>query len=150
VTDRADDTKTSPFAGIDHVGYVVGDLDAASAFFVDVLGFEALPRRGESAYDEGDVMTQLFGVHARASYRFAFFTLGGSTVELLEWTAPDQHRTHPLNSDFGGRHLAIKTTDLDAAIARVSTVPGVTVRARTERGFVYVSMPFGLEVQLIP
>jgi catechol 2,3-dioxygenase-like lactoylglutathione lyase family enzyme len=150
VTDRADDSISSPFAGIDHVGYVVSDLDAASAFFVDVLGFEALPRRGEASDDEGDVMTRWFGVHARASYRFAFFALSDSTVELLEWTAPDQHRIHPLNSDHGGRHLAIKTRDLDAALARLQEVPGVSIRARAERGFVYVSTPFGLEVQLIP
>ncbi len=150
MTDRANGATTSPFARVDHTGYVVSDLDAASAFFVDVLGFEALPRRGEASYPDGDLMTQWFGVHPRASYRFAFFTLGDSTVELLEWTAPDQHRAHPLNSDLGGRHLAIKTTDLDAAIARLSEVPGVTVRARTERGFVYVSTPFGLELQLIP
>jgi catechol 2,3-dioxygenase-like lactoylglutathione lyase family enzyme len=150
VTERADETKTSPFAGIDHVGYVVGDLDAASVFFVDVLGFEPLPRRGEAAYDEGDIMTQWFGVHARAAYRFAFFSLGNSVVELLEWTSPDQHQAHPRNSDLGGRHLAIKTKNLDAALMRLRAVPGVTVRARTERGFVYVSTPFGLEIQLIP
>jgi catechol 2,3-dioxygenase-like lactoylglutathione lyase family enzyme len=150
VTDRADDSKTSPFVGIDHVGYVVGDLDAASAFFVDVLGCEALPRRGEAAYDEDDTMTQWFGVHARAAYRFAFFSLGGSVVELLEWTSPDQHQAHPRNSDLGGRHMAIKTNDLEAALDRISRVPGVQVRARTERGFVYVSTPFGLELQLIP
>jgi catechol 2,3-dioxygenase-like lactoylglutathione lyase family enzyme len=150
VSERADDSTTSPFAGIDHVGYVVADLDAASAFFIDVLGFEALPRRGEASDDEGDLMTGWFGVHARASNRFAFFALGDSVVELLEWTAPDQDRAHPRNSDLGGRHLAIKTNDLDAAIARFNGVPGVTLRARAERGFVYVSTPFGLELQLIP
>jgi catechol 2,3-dioxygenase-like lactoylglutathione lyase family enzyme len=148
VTDQSD--ARHAFAGVDHVGYVVSDLDAASAFFVDVLGFEALPRRGVSSHPDGDHMTGWFGVHPRASSRFAFFALGGAAVELLEWTAPDQHRAQPRNSDHGGRHLAIKTADLDAAIARLENVPGVTVRARNERGFVYVSTPFGLELQLIP
>jgi len=138
------------FAGIDHVGYVVSDLDAASAFFVGVLGFETLPRRGVSSHPDGDHMSGWFGVHPRASCRFAFFNLDGHAVELLEWTAPDQHRVHPRNSDYGGRHLALKTTDLEAAIARLQEVPGVTIRERNERGFVYVATPFGLELQLIP
>jgi len=150
VTEQADHATEQPFAGVDHVGYVVSDLDAASAFFVDVLGFEALPRRGEASHPDGDHMTHWFGVHPRASSRFAFFRLGDSVVELLEWTAPDQHRVHPRNSDHGGRHLAITTPDLDAATARLKSVLGVTIRARNERGFVYVSTPFGLELQLIP
>ena len=148
MTDQTDGKHA--FAGVDHVGYVVSDLDAASAFFVDVLGFEALPRRGVSSHPDGDHMTGWFGVHPRASSRFAFFRLGGTTVELLEWTAPDQHRVHPRNSDHGGRHLALKTTDLEAAIARLQEVPGVTIRQRNERGFVYVATPFGLKLQLIP
>jgi catechol 2,3-dioxygenase-like lactoylglutathione lyase family enzyme len=147
VTDQSDAKQA--LAGVDHVGYVVSDLDAASTFFVDVLGFEALPRRGVSSHPDGDHMTGWFGVHPRASSRFAFFRLGGTTVELLEWTAPDQHRVHPRNSDHGGRHLALKTTDLEAAIARLRGVPGVTIRKRNERGFVYVATPFGLELQLI-
>ncbi|HEY7031801.1 MAG TPA: VOC family protein [Thermomicrobiales bacterium] len=148
MTDQSD--AKNAFAAVDHVGYVVSDLDAAAAFFVDVLGFEPLPRRGVSTDPEGDRMTGWYGVHPRASTRFAFFRLGGTTVELLEWTAPDQQRLQPRNSDYGGRHLALKTADLEAALARLRAVPGVAIREHNERGFVYVATPFGLELQLIP
>jgi catechol 2,3-dioxygenase-like lactoylglutathione lyase family enzyme len=148
VSDQA--VAKNPFAAVDHVGYVVSDLDAASAFLIEALGFEALPRRGIWTDPDGDRMTGWFGVHPRASSRFAFFRLGGTTVELLEWTAPDQHRAPPRNSDYGGRHLALRTTDLDTALARLQAVPGVTIRERNERGFVYVATPFGLELQVIP
>ncbi|MEA2528677.1 MAG: hypothetical protein QOG89_321 [Thermomicrobiales bacterium] len=150
MTDASDGDQGSAFAAVDHVGYVVSDLDAASAFFVDVLGFRDLPRRGVASDPDGDSIASTFGVHPRAAYRFAFFALGDMTVELLEWTAPDQQRVHPLNSDHGGRHLALRVQDLDAALSRLKTVPGITIRERHERGFVYVSTPFGLELQLIP
>jgi catechol 2,3-dioxygenase-like lactoylglutathione lyase family enzyme len=138
------------FTGVDHVGYVVSDLDAASRFLLDVLGFEALPRMGAIADANGNRMTGWFGVHAGASCRFAFFALDGATVELLEWSAPDQVRAPARNSDVGGRHLALTVANLDAALATLAAVPGVTIRERNERGFVYVATPFGLELQLIP
>jgi hypothetical protein len=56
----------------------------------------------------------------------------------------------PRNSDRGGRHLALRTSDIDAVLARLSAVSGVTIRDRHERGFVYVATPFGLELQLVP
>lgn len=148
MTDQSDHRRA--FLEVDHVGYVVSDLEAASAFFTDVLGFEAVPRRGVSSDPDGDGMIGGFGVHPRAISRFAFFRLGEATVELLEWDAPDQNRIQPRNSDHGGRHLALMVADLDAAIARLRQVPGVTVRERSDRGFVYVATPFGLELQLLP
>jgi catechol 2,3-dioxygenase-like lactoylglutathione lyase family enzyme len=141
---------SSLFIAVNHPGFVVNDLAAASAFFVDVLGFDALPRKGSTSDPGGQRMTDWFGVDPTAESRWAFFRLGDDVVELMEWTAPDQNQTAPRNSDVGGRHLAISTPDLDAAIARVKDQPGVTVRAKTESGFVYISTPFGLEIQISP
>ena len=47
-------------------------------------------------------------------------------------------------------HLALKLDDLDAVAARLSRLDGFTVREPNERGFRYVTTPFGLELQLIP
>lgn len=140
---------SSPFTGVNHPGYVVSDLAAASAFFVDVLGFEALPRKGATS-DPNGRMADWFGVDRAAESRWAFFSLGGSVIELMEWSAPDQNTTTPRNSDVGGRHLALSTSNFDEAVARVKAQPGVTVRDKTDSGFSYISTPFGLEIQLMP
>lgn len=135
---------------IDHVGFVVTDLDAAVAFFVEQLGFAEIDRNGTLAEAEGDRMTRLFGVHPRATGRFRFIELGSMRVELLQWEAPDQATNVPRNADVGGRHLALTVDGIEAFIARVSAHPGIVVRERNDRGFYYMGTPFGLEIQLIP
>lgn len=145
-TNTPDGTVTA----IDHVGFVVSDLDRAVRFLVDLLGFEETGRVGELVDREGDRMTGIFGVHPRAEGRFVFLRLGASLVELLQWSSPDQRAESPRNSDVAGRHLALAVNGIDALVERLANEPGVTVRDRNDRGFRYVSTPFGLEIQLIP
>jgi glyoxylase I family protein len=95
-------------------------------------------------------MTRRFGIDAAASGNFAFLQLGNAVIELLEWTAPGRNETPPLNSDLGGRHIALSVTDMAGAVARLSAIEGVTVREPNDAGYVYCSTPLGLEVQLIP
>ena len=135
--------------GFDHVGYVVSDLQAAERFFVDVLGFDETDRRGDLA-DDGDLLTRLLGVHPRATATYVFVRIGSELVELMHWDAPDRSNQTPGNADAGGRHLALTIDGLDALLARVSAMPGYIVRERSDRGFVYLTTPFGLELQLIP
>lgn len=135
---------------IDHVGFVVTELDAAVRFFVDVLGFEEIDRRGELGEADGDRMNRLFGVHPRSTGRFRFLQLGSMRVELLQWSAPDQRTEVPRNADVGGRHLALSVNNIDGFLARISAESGVVVRERNDLGFYYISTPFGLEIQLIP
>jgi len=104
--------------GIDHVGYTVPDLDAAIAFFTDVLGFAPEYRAGPYADPSGDVMHDYLGVDRRARADVAVLRAEpGVLVELVQFTAPGQDTRPPLPSDAGGRHLAIGVADLDAAVA---------------------------------
>jgi catechol 2,3-dioxygenase-like lactoylglutathione lyase family enzyme len=139
-----------PIARVDHVGYVVTNLEQAVTFFVEQLGFRDLQRRGTLEDPDGDLMTRRFGVHPRAVGRYAFVGVGDDRVEFIEWQAPDRRVDSPRNSDAGGRHLALATPDLDGLSARLATLPGVVVRETNEIGFRYVTTPFGLEIQLIP
>ena len=141
---------TNPFSAVNHVGVVVSDLDAGLAFFIDVLGFEAIVGRSGNLSPLNDIQTRRFGVHPEASGRYAFVRLGDSVIELLQWDAPDQNRTAPLNSDLGGRHLAINVSNMPAALDRLRQIAGVSVREPNDAGFVYCATPLGLEIQLIP
>jgi catechol 2,3-dioxygenase-like lactoylglutathione lyase family enzyme len=141
---------STPFAAVNHVGFVVRDLDEGLRFFIDVLGFEAITDRRGALAPDGDVMTRRFGIDPGASGRYAFLRLGDATIELLAWSAPGQNTIPPLNSDVGGRHLAITVSDMAAAVERLRSVPGVTVREPNDAGYVYCATPLGLEIQLIP
>jgi catechol 2,3-dioxygenase-like lactoylglutathione lyase family enzyme len=139
------------FLGVNHVGYAVSDLDLAGRFLTDVLGFEQVVERSGVNYDpDGDLLTQRFGVHPRARGEFRFYRFGDHLVEFLAWEAPDYDGTPAKNSDLSGRHLAIGTTDMEAAKAAITAFGGCEIRAANERGYVYVKTPFGLEVQLMP
>jgi catechol 2,3-dioxygenase-like lactoylglutathione lyase family enzyme len=142
---------SSPFAGVDHVGYVVSDLEQAITFATEVLGFELVPDRAGSLGDpNGDLMARRLGVPARATGNFRFVRTADATIEFLQWSAPDQNTTTARNSDRAGRHLAIRVNDMTAALERIGAFPGVEIREPNERGYIYVKTPFGLEVQLIP
>lgn len=133
---------------LDHTGHVVPDLDAALAFFTDVLGCTLVSQHSPLS-DEGDAMTRIYGVHARASVRFAFVELHGRRIELTEWQSPDQQTFDPCACDIGGSHLAIGVRDLAAAIEFLRRQPGVTLFEPSPRGFVYFSTPWGMLLQLV-
>lgn len=135
---------------VDHVGYVVSDLDRAVGFFIDYLGFQDLERRDTLKDELGEAMLRRFDVDRAAVGRYAFVGVGDDKVELLEWSAPERVETAPRNSDAGGRHLALAVVEMDALLGRLSDVDGIEIREPNERGFVYVSTPFGLEIQLVP
>jgi catechol 2,3-dioxygenase-like lactoylglutathione lyase family enzyme len=141
---------SGPFTAVNHVGYVVRNLEAGSRFLVDVLGFDIVEGRSGTLSADGDLLTRRFGVDANAEGRYAFFRLADTFVELLEWTAPDRDESSPLNSDMGGRHLALSVSDMAAATDRLRGLDGVTVREPNDAGYIYCATPFGLEIQLIP
>lgn len=134
---------------VDHVGYVVPDMEQAIGFFTEVLGFTLLTLDGPLTFPD-DRMTRWWGVHPRAAARFAYLRYGQAVVELTEWRTPDQNTHVPNNSDLGGRHIALAVTDLDAATAYLKSQAGVTVFERSEWGFVYFTTPWGMLLQIVP
>src|SRR5688500_10927708 len=114
-----DHAVSSPFSAVNHVGYVVRDIEEGLTFFTDVLGFEPVEGRRGDAPPQDDLLTRRFGVPADAFGKWAFLRLGDSLVELLEWSAPNRNETTPLNCDLGGRHLALTVTDMAAATAKL-------------------------------
>ena len=95
---------------VSHTGVTVGDLERALRFWTGVLGFEFV------ASDEvgGAFLTGITGVPG-AHVRAALVTKGGSTVELLQYTAPDDRKTvRPRPSDVGSVHIALEVDDVEA------------------------------------
>lgn len=144
---------------VHHVAYTVPDLNQAVEFFTEVIGAELVYSLGPVNDSEGNWMTRQLGVAADASAHVAMLRLGAVTnLELFEYTAPDQRQEIPRNSDWGGHHLAIYVTDVDAAADYLRTQPGVRILGEPETivdgpiagdRWVYFLTPWGMQMELI-
>ena len=110
---------------MDHVGIVVDDLEAATAFFVEL----GLKLQGEGTVEGGwvDNVVGLEGV--RAEIAMVETPDGHARLELVKFHAPsvrggDGHA--PANTP-GIRHLTFAVDDIDAAVATVRSRGGELV-----------------------
>jgi catechol 2,3-dioxygenase-like lactoylglutathione lyase family enzyme len=81
----------SNFLGLDHTAIVVGDTDAALAFYRDTLGLR-VAGEGENYGGEQEHLNGVFGVRLRITTLRA---ATGTGVELLEYRAPRDGRPSP-------------------------------------------------------
>lgn len=145
---------------VDHLSLTVPDLDAAAAFFIDVLGARELYRRQYApAADEARSMAERFNTHPAATCRLAKLDLLGTALELFEYQAPDLNRTMPRNCDAGGSHFGIRVADLAQSVDRLRRVPGVKILGEPStigpghplagRRWVYFLTPWGWQMELV-
>ena len=91
-------------AVLDHVGIAVKDLGAALAFYRDALGLEVEPPE--------EVASQRVRAH--------FIPVGGSSLELLEATAPDSAIAKYVEKKGPGlHHITLRVDDIHAAVAQL-------------------------------
>jgi catechol 2,3-dioxygenase-like lactoylglutathione lyase family enzyme len=135
---------------MDHVGIVVDDLAAATAFFVE-LGLEL---QGEGSV-EGDWVDRVVGLDGvRAQIAMLQTPDGHGRVELSTFHAPPGRagdRDAPPNTP-GIRHLTFAVDDLDATIARVrahgAELVGAVKRYEDRYRLCYLRGPEGIIVEL--
>src|ERR687884_78243 len=139
-----------PIQRMDHVGIVVDDLAAATAFFVE-LGLEL---RGEASVEGGwvDRVVGLEGV--RSEIAMLETPDGHGRVELAKFHAPsgrggDRHA--PANTP-GIRHVTFAVDDIDDVVARLrargAQLVGEIERYKDIYRLCYVRGPEGVIVEL--
>ena len=104
-------------------------------------------------------MHDLLGVDPRAVIdQITVLRLGRSAnIELFQYEAPDQRRTHPRNSDWSGHHVAFYVTDIDAAVAHMVSKGvekflgpfSLTEGPAAGQSINYFKTPFGTYIELI-
>jgi catechol 2,3-dioxygenase-like lactoylglutathione lyase family enzyme len=135
---------------MDHVGVVVDDLAAATAFFVEL----GLKLQGEGAVEGGwvDRVVGLEGV--RAEIAMLETPDGHGRLELAKFHAPsgqggDRHA--PANTP-GIRHVTFAVDDIDAVVARLrphgAELVGEVERYEDSYRLCYVRGPEGIVVEL--
>jgi catechol 2,3-dioxygenase-like lactoylglutathione lyase family enzyme len=135
---------------MDHVGVVVDDLAAATAFFVEL----GLKLQGEGPVEGGwvDRVVGLEGVRAEIAM---METLDGhGRVELAKFHAPSGPAGDPQApaNTPGIRHLTFAVDDIDAAVAglraRGAELVGEVERYEDRYRLCYVRGPEGIIVEL--
>lgn len=144
--------------GIEHIGLTVPDIEMATAFFVDLLGAEALYDIGPFESPD-DWMAQHLAVHPRSRINKlrVLRVANGPVLELFEFTAPDQQTQVPRNSDVGGWHLAFYVEDMDQALAalkqhKVEIQSGpvhMTEGPSAGMQWLYFKAPWGQQLELV-
>lgn len=105
--------------GIHHIGMSVPSLDAARAFYVDMLGFTELGSGGGwSGSPQMDRLTRLSGSAAK----MMFLSAGNTYIEMFEFAspAPAQTETERGVNEYGYTHLCFDVDDTAAIHARLT------------------------------
>jgi catechol 2,3-dioxygenase-like lactoylglutathione lyase family enzyme len=135
----------------DHVGITVANLDAATAFFVD-LGFEI---EGTRMFVEGEFLDTVIGIpDSRTEIVMLRPPDGGTRLELSSFVRPDHEPGSPgaMANELGLRNVAFEVNDLSAAIDRLTSdgyglVGGIGQYENVWR-MAYVRGPEGIIVSL--
>jgi catechol 2,3-dioxygenase-like lactoylglutathione lyase family enzyme len=135
---------------LEHIGIVVDDLAAATAFFA-ALGLEL---EGEASVEGGSVdrINGLEGV--RADVVILRTPDGNGKVELAKYRSPSYEGDHgpaPANAP-GIRHIAFAVEDIDAVVAglraRGAELVGDLGRYEDSYRLCYVRGPEGIIIEL--
>lgn len=121
--------------GLHHVAVIASDYPRSKRFYVEVLGLRVIAE----AYRD-----------ARDSWKLDLALPDGSQLELFSFPSPPPRVSRP--EACGLRHLALRVSDLDAAISHlqahaVQTEP-VRVDEYTGKRFTFFADPDGLPLEL--
>jgi catechol 2,3-dioxygenase-like lactoylglutathione lyase family enzyme len=139
-----------PIQRMEHVGIVVDDLAAATAFFVEL----GLKLQGEASVEGGWVDRVLGLEGVRAQIAMLETPDGHGRLELSRFHLPPGRggdRQAPANT-LGLRHVSFTVDDIDAAVAglraRGAELVGEVERYRDSYRLCYVRGPEGVIVEL--
>ena len=145
--------------GVEHIGFTVPDIEAATRFFVDVIGCEYVYSLGPFEDAQGDWMVRHLNVPARSRVReLRFFRCGfGPNFEIFEYDGEDRNMQPPRNCDVGGHHLAFYVDDFDRALTylksqglRILGEPTFrTVGPSAGQTWVYFLTPWDMQLELV-
>ncbi|GGY12519.1 VOC family protein [Streptomyces minutiscleroticus] len=138
--------------GVDHVGYTVADLDAATAFFTEVLGAERVGAPHDTVPDDH------WPPGAERTRRSVLRTGPTANCELTQSVHGALRTDPPRNSDVGGHHLAFYVDDVDEAAAFLRRQEGVVLMGEPETitggpiagdRWLYFRTPIGIQMEII-
>jgi len=105
-------------AGVEHIGLVVPDLDAATTFFASVLGAQPLYDVGPFPAHQEWMAGHLAGASREHIHRMRMLAVAnGPSIELIELTGADGGSTASSEVAPAGWHIALYVEDMDRALS---------------------------------
>lgn len=145
-------------AGVEHIGLIVPDLDAATAFFVRVLGAEALYDVGPFPGHEDWMAGHLAGASGAHIHRMRLLAVAnGPSIELIELTRVDGLSTAHNEVAPAGWHIAFYVEDMDQALAALKALGCQILSGPVEMtegpsaglAWLYFKAPWGQQLELV-
>lgn len=142
-------------AGVEHIGLVVPDLEAATLFFARILGAEALYDIGPFAGPEDWMAGHLAGTTGAHIHRLRVIAIAnGPAVELIELT---RGGARDVGSAPAGWHIAFYVEDMDTALAALrahgcqilSGPVDMTEGPSAGLSWLYFRAPWGQQLELV-
>jgi catechol 2,3-dioxygenase-like lactoylglutathione lyase family enzyme len=130
---------------VNHVGHCVADLDRATRFWCDVLGFEV--DRPDLTIPDG-IMGPMFGFEGPAGVTARYLRCGEYVHELIRFDRADPEAEHRSILQAGLTHVSVCVDDLEATLA-LAREHGAEVVSSSRRAAV-VRDPEGQLVELLP
>jgi catechol 2,3-dioxygenase-like lactoylglutathione lyase family enzyme len=152
-------TTVPGLLGVDHVGITVPAVAEAVTWFENVLGCRSPLAFGPFSDPSGTFIQDLLDVHPRAVVEHIRQVRcgNGPSIELFQYSSPDQVQSFRKNSDFGGKHIAFYVRHIDKAVAYMQSkgvekllgpLP-VTDGPAAGQTINYFRAPFGTYIELI-
>ena len=136
--------------GIDHTAISVPDMDAALAFYQELLGFEV---ESDSAWPQGvEEIDRVVGLRNSAA-RVAMLRFGNSRVELFQYEHPVPEVQDPQRAvnHHGYTHFCLDVVDIEKEYQRLADAGMQFNSAPVNLGTsiaVYGRDPFGNVIEL--
>ncbi len=131
-----------------HTGQVVGDLERAKRFYVEVLGF----RPWYEISPPDDAVAKLSCLEPPLGVTASYLTLDGFVLELMHYSAPGaaapfRRRTM---AEPGLTHLSISVDDVRATAGRATEHGGEVVEESDVGVALFIRDPDGQLLELLP
>jgi catechol 2,3-dioxygenase-like lactoylglutathione lyase family enzyme len=152
------------FLSVDHISFTVPDLEAALAFYIDVIGATEMFRMGplDAAEmpidaDGKDWMETHVGVAGARLTLVMLKLTANMNLQLVQYDKPvDRSLAPPRNCDRGGHHLGLKVDDVDTVVAYLvahgcTAMETIVMDVGPLAGHknAYVRDPFGHQLEIV-
>lgn len=140
-------------SAIDHVGINVPDIDAATAFFNELIGAKVISDVRPGAIP-AEWKAQFHWHESSELQRFAMLQLnGGSKLELFQYQGAQISDQQPFEDDAGASHIALRTNDIDKSLAVVKAkglkVLNEPITNPDGIRWFYMLTPWGSQLELV-
>ncbi|MGD9802679.1 MAG: VOC family protein [Hyphomicrobiaceae bacterium] len=154
-------TRRAPIpglAGVEHIGLIVPDLDAAGTFFERVLGAQPLYDVGPFPGPEDWMAGHLAGASGAHIHRMRLLSVAnGPCIELIELTRANGASTADMEVAPAGWHIAFYVDDMEAALAALklhgrqilSGPVEMTEGPSAGLSWLYFTAPWGQQLELV-